>query len=129
MDTRKDRRGLIARALEFLLKKAAEFDEIREFVITASLAELYLDQVRDLGRGWVGEGVVANQANLAQNYETENLTIYENTNGQIMIKDLSQVTLKSINDLYEFLQTAFQLREKFESKGTQVWARAHTVLI
>lgn len=51
---------MIARAIEFLLKKAAEFDEIREFVITASLAELYLDQVRDLGRGWTGEGVVQN---------------------------------------------------------------------
>lgn len=52
-----------------------------------------------------------------QNYETENLTIYENTNGQIMIKDLNQVALKNINELYEFLQSAFQLREKFESKG------------
>jgi hypothetical protein len=38
-----------------------------------------------------------------QTYETENLTIYENTNGQIMIKDLTQVPLKSINELYEFL--------------------------
>jgi hypothetical protein len=71
----------VPRALEFLLKKASEFDEIREFVITASLAELYLENVRDLGRGWAGEGMVSNPATLAQNYETENLTIYENTNG------------------------------------------------
>ena len=50
-------------------------------MITASLAELYLENVRDLGRGWSGEGMVSNQNTLAQNYETENLTIYENTNG------------------------------------------------
>lgn len=81
LDGRKDRRGIVPRSLEFLFKKATEFDEIREFVITASLAELYLENVRDLGRGWSSEGTAPNQANLTSNYESENLTIYENTNG------------------------------------------------
>ena len=37
------------------------------------------------------------------NFGNENLTIYENTNGQIMVKDLTVVSVKSMNELYEFI--------------------------
>jgi len=51
MDMRKDRKGIVSRCLEAILRKAKDMEDIREFVITASFFELYLDQVRDLGKG------------------------------------------------------------------------------
>lgn len=42
-DMAKDRRGIVARSLEFLLLKSLEYAEMREFVITVSMAEIYLD--------------------------------------------------------------------------------------
>lgn len=36
---------------------------------------------------------------------TENLDIYENTNGQILVKNLTVVNIKSINDLYKFIES------------------------
>lgn len=53
MDGRKDRRGLIPRTVEHLFRKAQELEDIREFVITCSMTEIYLDQVRDLGKAYV----------------------------------------------------------------------------
>ena len=46
-----------------------------------------------------------------QNHENENLTIYENTNGQIMVKDLSQVQIKNINELYEFIASGVRITD------------------
>lgn len=52
-DTRKDRRGFVPRTIEHLFKKAKEMEDIREFVITCSMTEIYLDQVRDLGKAFL----------------------------------------------------------------------------
>lgn len=79
-DQRKDRRGMIPRAFEYLQRKGVEFEEMREFEITVSVAEIYLDQVRDLGRSY-NPNKTMSTTNIQQNYEVENLTIYENTNG------------------------------------------------
>ncbi len=42
-DGKKDKRGLICRSVEYFFKKASELEDIREFVITCSLAEIYLE--------------------------------------------------------------------------------------
>lgn len=51
-DDRSEKRGLLSRSVEYLLSKGQEFEEIREFIITASIAEVFLDQVRDLGKAY-----------------------------------------------------------------------------
>lgn len=43
-------------------------------------------------------------SSVVSNYETESLEIYENTNGQIMIRNLSYVNIKSMDDLYLMLR-------------------------
>ena len=43
-------------------------------------------------------------SSVVSNYETENLEIYENTNGQIMIRNLSYVNIKTMDDLYLMLR-------------------------
>lgn len=48
---RRDRKGIIPRCVEFLLRKAKEMEEKMEFVMNAQFYELYLDQIRDLGKG------------------------------------------------------------------------------
>ena len=52
-EKKKDRRGLVPKTVEFLFKRAKELEEIREFVITCSMVEIYLDQVRDLGKAYL----------------------------------------------------------------------------
>lgn len=52
-EKKKDRRGLVPKTIEFLFKRARELEEIREFVITCSMVEIYLDQVRDLGKSYL----------------------------------------------------------------------------
>ncbi|KRX00930.1 P-loop containing nucleoside triphosphate hydrolase [Pseudocohnilembus persalinus] len=130
----RDKRGLVPRTVEFLFKKGEELDDIRQFVITVSIAEVYLDQVRDLGLAYVQQNEVKSKQstqyqgkNAVSVYENQNLMIKESTNGQIIVQDLSQITLNNMNDLYDLLQSAFMLREKCENKGNQIWARAHTI--
>lgn len=48
---RRDKKGIIPRCVEFLLRKAKEMEEKMEFVMNAQFYELYLDQIRDLGKG------------------------------------------------------------------------------
>jgi len=43
LDGRKDKKGLVCRSLEFMFRKVKELEDIREFSITCSFAELYLD--------------------------------------------------------------------------------------
>lgn len=54
-ENKPEKKGIVTRAMEYLLSKSQEFEEIREFVITASMAELFLDQVRDLGKAFLGK--------------------------------------------------------------------------
>ncbi|KAM3145934.1 hypothetical protein pb186bvf_001912 [Paramecium bursaria] len=115
-DPSNDKRGILPRAMEYLLQKAQEFDEIREFVITGTFVEVYLDQVRDLCRN----------GNMISAFENENLTIYENTNGQIMVKDVTQVNLRTIADLQDMLTQGLQLREKLDQQSSYS-AKAHSV--
>lgn len=49
-ESKKDRRGLVAKTVELLLQKNKEFAGTKEFVLTCNFAEIYLDQVRDLGK-------------------------------------------------------------------------------
>ena len=43
VEGKKDKRGLIPRCLELLFRKEQEYEDMREFVITVSFAEIYLD--------------------------------------------------------------------------------------
>ena len=51
MDT-VDRKGLVSRTVESLIKKGKEVENTKAFVISCSMFEVYLDQVRDLGKAY-----------------------------------------------------------------------------
>ncbi|CAK59355.1 unnamed protein product (macronuclear) [Paramecium tetraurelia] len=126
-ESKPDKKGIVTRAMEYLLSKSQEFEEIREFVITVSMAELFLDQVRDLGKAYQSRQS-GNTNQILQNYENENLTIYENTNGQIMIKDLTQIPIRSAQELTDMIQMGFQLREKLEQQSKQFGQKCHSII-
>eukprot|EP00825_Cyclidium_porcatum_P045623 TRINITY_DN698_c0_g1_i2.p1 TRINITY_DN698_c0_g1~~TRINITY_DN698_c0_g1_i2.p1 ORF type:complete len:545 (-),score=129.87 TRINITY_DN698_c0_g1_i2:377-2011(-) len=137
LDGRKDRRGLICQSVDYFFRKAKEQEELREYVLTVSCAEIYQDFIRDLGRSYAGTSdnsklsgqpkLNINNVNVNTNFQNENLQILENSNNQIIIKDLTLVQIKSLNELYDFIHSAFQLRERFETKDAQLWARSHTI--
>lgn len=52
-------------------------------------------------------------SSVVSNFETENLEIYENTNGQIMIRNLGLITIKSMEDLYHMLKEGVIIYTKF----------------
>ncbi|CAD8199501.1 unnamed protein product [Paramecium octaurelia] len=122
-----DKRGIVTGAIDYLLSKAQEFEEIREFEITATMAELFLDQVRDLGKAYKQRDS-GNMNQKIQNYENENLTIYENSDGQLMIKDISQITIRSAKELIDMIQMGFQMREKLEQQSKSFGQKCHTVI-
>ena len=64
MDLRKDKKGLVSRSLEYILIKAKDLEDIREFTISASFFEQYLDQVRDLGKGLTDKHNASNDRKL-----------------------------------------------------------------
>lgn len=124
--------------MEYFFRKAQELEEIREFVITVSMAEIYQDAIRDLGKSYAqnqeqqgnakqSSGQQNKQGNQASSFEAENLQIQENSNNQVIIKDLTIIQIKSMNELYDFIGQGFQLREKHETKDSQLWSRSHTI--
>ena len=51
----KDPRGLIPLTIEFLFEQHNKMKDTREFIITCSYYEIYLNKVRDLGRDYESE--------------------------------------------------------------------------
>jgi len=130
-DSQKDKKGLIPKTIEYLLKKNQEMEGVRELTLTCNFVEIYLDQVRDLshnysdqyGLGQARRGYGGNNTP----FEDENLEIYEHANGQILIRNVRNVIIRSMEELYDLLASGFALRDKAESNGNQIWARAHTI--
>jgi len=130
-DSQKDKKGLIPKTVEYLLKKNQEMEGVRELTLTCNFVEIYLDQVRDLshnysdqyGLGQARRGYGGNNTP----FEDENLEIYEHANGQILIRNVRNVIIRSMEELYDLLASGFALRDKAESNGNQIWARAHTI--
>lgn len=50
---------------------------------------------------------------MLNSYMTENLEIYENTNGQILVKNITVMTINVIEDLYKFLESAVRINIYF----------------
>ncbi|CAK61040.1 unnamed protein product (macronuclear) [Paramecium tetraurelia] len=118
-ENKPDKRGIITGAIDYLLSKAQEFEEIREFEITATMAELFLDQVRDLGKAYKQRDS-GNMNQLIQNYENENLSL--------LIKDISQIAIRSAKELTDMIQMGFQMREKLEQQSKSFGQKCHTVI-
>jgi len=132
-DAQKDKKGLVPKTIEYLLNRNQEMEGVRELILTCNFTEIYLDQVRDLARDFVDRGNMTSTQRKAPSsintaaYENENLEIYEHANGQMLIRNVRNVIIRSMEDIYDLIGTGFALRDKAESKESQIWARAHTI--
>lgn len=50
-----DRRGLLPRTVEYLFDRIEECSERKEIGMVCSFLEIYLDQIRDLGRAYLAD--------------------------------------------------------------------------
>jgi len=137
-DTQKDKRGIIPKTIEYLLNKNQEMAGVRELILTCNFVEIYLDQVRDISRNHIDRNQLSSATKRnstttttmdfnTASYDNESLEIYEHANGQMLIRNVKNVIIKSMDELYSLLGSGFKIREKAESKGNQIWARAHTI--
>ncbi|EGR33399.1 kinesin motor domain protein [Ichthyophthirius multifiliis] len=109
-----DQRGIITRCCEYLFKKAEDMQKSKQVIISISLSEIYFDKIRDLIKPYLSS-------------EEHNLILYENTNGQILVKDLTSLFLENLEQLYLILKNAFQIREVYENKGVFINSRSNTI--
>jgi len=132
-DNQKDKKGLIPKTVEYLLNRNQEMEGVRELILTCNFVEIYLDQVRDLAHNYVDRSnMTSTQRKSSGNintaaYENESLEIYEHANGQMLIRNVRNVIVRSMEDVYDLIGTGFAMRDKAETKEKQIWARAHTI--
>jgi len=131
--TKKTKKGLIPKTVEYLLNRNQEMEGVRELILTCNFVEIYLDQVRDLAHNYVDRSnMTSTQRKSSGNintaaYENESLEIYEHANGQMLIRNVRNVIVRSMEDVYDLIGTGFAMRDKAETKEKQIWARAHTI--
>lgn len=67
----------------------------RELVLQCSMMEVYVDKVRDLliGYDFDPNNQKKRHGFMHQTYDSTNLEVYESSNGQMTIKDLSTVNI------------------------------------
>ncbi|CAD8116124.1 unnamed protein product [Paramecium sonneborni] len=122
-----EQKGIIIRAMEYLLSQKQEKEKTVEFVISISMAEIFLEQIRDLGKAYqFRQSGDMNQ--IIQNYMNENLQIQENANGQIIIDGLTQINIRSAQELNDVIQMGLKLRKKLEQQRKPFGYKCHTII-
>eukprot|EP00163_Fabomonas_tropica_P001113 TRINITY_DN10842_c0_g1_i1.p1 TRINITY_DN10842_c0_g1~~TRINITY_DN10842_c0_g1_i1.p1 ORF type:complete len:946 (-),score=206.20 TRINITY_DN10842_c0_g1_i1:49-2886(-) len=144
-----DVRGMIPRAMESLFKTIQQQKRQRKFVIWVSFLEIYLDQVRDLGRYYVlkhpekraekaGSRAPSRSSHASRpssatsradggDYETENLPLKEAPDGKVYVKGLSEIPISTLEDVQAIIREGMQHRETHETAMNPVSSRSHTV--
>ena len=105
-----DKRGMVLLFVDFLLKECQEMEEHHDHIITCSMYEIYKEQIRDLGKAY------STQDDSYYLKEKEGLQISENSNGQVSIKGLSAIRIKTIDEVYKIIDCAviFSLNSIFK---------------
>eukprot|EP00392_Amoebophrya_sp_AT5.2_P006938 g6950.t1 len=189
-----DRRGMLPRAVEYLFERIEQVSERKEIGMVCSFLEVYLDQVRDLGRAYMADrerqmagrgsgsgagmmgaagirtggasrrpmsasstrgihsrpGSAVNRPSSASggpmkdpldgilgnnggnggglgNWADMDLEIHESAEGQVFVKDLTLVPVRTIQELLDVVNLGLQLRETHGTSLNVSSSRSHTV--
>ncbi|CAD7951794.1 unnamed protein product [Amoebophrya sp. A120] len=197
-------RGILPRAVEYLFERIEENSGRKEIGMVCSFLEVYLDQIRDLGRAYLADrhkqgkdiveggggsssstanagfgggsirtggasrrptsasstrGTTVQRANsnsrpssahgaggggtipdpfgianignnpgaLLQNWHQQDLEIHETPEGQVFVKDLTLVPVRTIQEVIDVVNLGLQLRETHGTSMNAVSSRSHTV--
>lgn len=139
-----EQKGIIYRTMEGLFKKAEDFEEYREFVISCSFYDIHMDNIRDLLRGFAlptqddymknprdaAAKTFQRSLNALDNQIEENepsLEVYENSNGQIMIKNITTPQIRSLADFHALVHYGFMMKQRLVELELTHPSRSHLI--
>eukprot|EP00197_Chlamydomonas_leiostraca_P006322 CAMPEP_0202863706 /NCGR_PEP_ID=MMETSP1391-20130828/4234_1 /ASSEMBLY_ACC=CAM_ASM_000867 /TAXON_ID=1034604 /ORGANISM="Chlamydomonas leiostraca, Strain SAG 11-49" /LENGTH=396 /DNA_ID=CAMNT_0049543365 /DNA_START=31 /DNA_END=1218 /DNA_ORIENTATION=+ len=121
-------RGVIPRAAEELFKVAGEVaagSPVR-YAFFVSFLEIYLEQVRDLGKGALLGGGGASKREMEE-WAKSSLDVMEDPSGQTSVKELTYIEVGSAAEVLHVLRDGQALRATASTNQNDVSSRSHTV--
>eukprot|EP01029_Cantina_marsupialis_P026865 TRINITY_DN73399_c0_g1_i1.p1 TRINITY_DN73399_c0_g1~~TRINITY_DN73399_c0_g1_i1.p1 ORF type:complete len:903 (-),score=213.29 TRINITY_DN73399_c0_g1_i1:270-2978(-) len=136
-------RGLIPRSVERIFDLLSSKGPRIESTVVVSFLEIYCDKIRDLGKvyletdddsrkrmvrqktdAWFSK---QDRSGIMSQYSDENLSIHEDVDGNVFVRDLSIVPVTTPEEVLTMVQLGFKLRATHETRMNSVSSRSHTV--
>lgn len=143
-----EKRGLLARSMEILFKQIESRAAHKEVGMVVSFTEIYLDQVRDLGKFYTQaqEALKLDQTQLlpgaqitrltgikdvsdgfATVYLGQDLSIHESPQGLVYVEDLTLIPVTKIQEVLDVVNLGVQMRATHETRLNARSSRSHTI--
>lgn len=134
-----DQRGVLARAIEYLFERIERRASHKEVGMVVSFTEIYLDQVRDLGRfykqkkdGKLDETVkldttTSGVKDVNDGYLSQDLTIHESPQGIVYVEGLAVVPVSTIREVLDVVNLGVRMRQTYETRLNATSSRSHTI--
>lgn len=143
--------GIIPKSTQYIFDSLEERSGMVEYGVVVSFLEIYCDRIRDLGRAyhdqkerphagrtsetsqWYQHNNVRSSFSYTQpksersEYIEEDLSVHEDSSGNVYVKDLSIIPVSSSAQVLQILDAGFALRATHETKLNTVSSRSHTV--
>ncbi|RKP20529.1 P-loop containing nucleoside triphosphate hydrolase protein, partial [Rozella allomycis CSF55] len=107
-----ENRGLIPRMVEKIFCMISDSPETIEFAVKVSYMEIYMERVRDL-----------------LNTINENLPIHEDKSRGVYVKDLSEVYVSSLNEVFAVMKQGTDARMIASTNMNQESSRSHSIFV
>lgn len=111
--------GIIPRAVSQIFEYIHIAEEHKEFVVSASMVEIYMEKLRDL---LVTEGESINAIN-------KNLNIREDKQGKVYIENIKEQYINNYNELIELMKVGFNNRIVSSTNMNDQSSRSHSLAI
>lgn len=142
-----DQRGVLARSLECLFERIERRSSHKEVGMVVSFTEIYLDQVRDLGRFYtlkkngvqLDDSVRHDASSGADHlrrssskdppdaYLSQDLAIHESPAGHVYVEDLTVIPVSSLREVLDIVNLGVRMRATYETKLNARSSRSHTI--
>ena len=151
-----DKRGLIPRSMECIFESLDRKTPFKKIALFCSFLEIYLDNVRDLGDAYLEQqgyatkkmvqpweregqgkkGVISRPpsgrssrggSSVSDSNEYVSLDIREKPDGTVFVKDLSNIQVSTIEEVFDIMEAGFSKRATYETNMNPVSSRSHSV--
>jgi len=149
-------RGMLARSIEYLFEKIEKRAGYKEVGMAVSFTEIYLDQVRDLGRFYsdrqaqrtggsssalaaqvqtgqrpssasARRGSRGDASSVSDVYLTQDLQIHETPQGLVYVEDLALIPVGNIREVLDVANLGTKMRATYETRLNARSSRSHTI--
>lgn len=148
-----DQRGVLARSLEYLFGRIERRASQKEVGMVVSFTEIYLDQVRDLGRFYTHQkngtldelvrrdattdhlqrrssskdGSRSSTKETSDVYLSQDLAIHETPQGIVYVEDLTLIPVSNIREVLDVVNLGVRMRATYETRLNTRSSRSHTI--